>query len=321
MNFIIKNTHWIKNNMKKIKRNESPFKFLLHLIKCKLVFIIGNILPSFLPLSMFKYKRHNYFLHYAPNQFSQVLYTYPNIIRYPDDEEFLKVYLKPNDNYIDIGANIGTTTLCATTAIIPNGLTLAYEAHPDTFTYLTRAILNNKKLIPQIITRNIALGNETGSVRFSTINNHDDINHVIEDGEAGPSSDSDHLKNKKGIIIEVPIRKLDSELTFDKISLIKIDVEGYELQVFNGAIKTLAKTDAIFFEIYDKNAEMFNYDTKEIIGLLSNSGFKIYKIDITNKSLKRLDIQSYIGSPHCENMIAVRNEADLCSRTEYKIIV
>lgn len=189
-----------------------------------------------------------------------------------------------------------------------DGLTIAYEAHPETFTYLTRSILNNKKLMPRIITRNIALGDSEGVVEFSTIKNHDDINHVI--------THDNHNKN----IVHVPIKKLDDELTFNKINLIKIDVEGYELQVFNGAKNTLAKTEAIFFEVYDKNAEMFNYDTKEIINLLSDIGFKIYGINITNKSLKKLDIQSYTGSPQCENMIAVRDEADLCSRTGYEVI-
>ncbi len=311
----------IKNNIKKIRQHKSSFKFLLHLVKSKIVFALGNNLQFLLPLSIFKYRRHNYYLHYAPNQFSDVLYSYPDIIRHPDDEEFLKAFLKPSDNYIDIGANIGTTTLCATVATSANntstyssaltprdGLTIAYEAHPETFSYLTRSILNNKKLIPRIITRNIALGDSEGIIGFSTIKNHDDINHVI--------SESTKEKN----IIYVPIKRLDDELTFSKINLIKIDVEGYELQVFNGAKDALTKTEAIFFEIYDKNAEMFNYDTKEIINLLSDAGFKIYKIDIIHKTLKSLDKHAYSGSPQCENMIAVRDEANLCSRTGYVII-
>ncbi len=335
MNFII-------NNIKKIKGHKSSFKFLLHLIKSKIVFIIGDFLPFLLPLSIFKYKRHNYFLHYAPNQFSQVLYTYPDIIRHPGDEEFLKAYLKSGDNYIDIGANIGTTTLCATVATSANntsiysdtsiprdGLTIAYEAHPLTFTYLTRSILNNKNLIPRIITRNIALGDSDGEVAFSTIENHDDINHVINDANDqeeeldkkinSKTYTTNNLSSNKNIIY-VPIKKLDDELTFSKINLIKIDVEGYELQVFNGAKDTLTKTEAIFFEIYDKNAEMFNYKTIEIINLLSDAGFKIYKIDMIHKTLKSLDKHAYSGSPQCENMIAVRNESNLCSRTGYVII-
>lgn len=330
MKFILNRINWVKHNIIKIKRHKSPVGFLIHLIKSKTVFALGNNLQFLLPLSIFKYRRHNYFLHYAPNQFSDVLYSYPDIIRHPDDEEFLKTYLKSSDNYIDIGANIGTTTLCATVATSANntstyssaltprdGLTIAYEAHPETFTYLTRSILNNKKLIPRIITRNIALGDSEGIIGFSTIKNHDDINHVIS--ESMPESTEEKLVNEEHSI-KVPIKRLDYELTFSKINLIKIDVEGYELQVFNGAKDTLTKTEAIFFEIYDKNAEMFNYKTIEIINLLSDVGFKIYKIDIIHKSLKRLDIQSYSGSPQCENMIAVRDEANLCSRTGYVII-
>ena len=307
--------NWIILNIRKIAHHKNPFHFTIHLLKSKLIFILGKNIKTVLPLSLFKYRRQNYYLHYAPNQFSQVLYTYPDIIRDPDDEEFLKAYLKPGDSYLDIGANIGTTTLCAATTISKNshiktGMVIAYEAHPQTFIYLTRSILNNPKIIPCIITRNIALGDKEGVLGFSNIKNHDDINHVL------PNTTNNLNKN----YLEVPVKRLDDELTFSKIDLIKIDVEGYELQVFNGAKSTLSKTSAIFFEIYDKNTEIFGYKTTEIINLLENIGFIIYKIDIVKNTLLKIDSEQYLGSPQCENMIAVRNEAEILSRTGYSLL-
>ena len=89
---------WIYFNLLKIKKNKHPIFFSCHLLKSKMVFLIGDHFTFLLPLSIFKYKRNDYYLHYAPNQFSKVLYTYPHIVRHPDDEVFLTTYLKSDDN-------------------------------------------------------------------------------------------------------------------------------------------------------------------------------------------------------------------------------
>ena len=111
--------------------------------------------------------------------------------------------------------------------------------------------------------------------------------------------------------------RLDDELLPAHIDLIKIDVEGYELEVFRGATNVLNRTDAIFFEIFDKNSAMFNYDSKQVLDLLFNLGFVIFSIDIEKKILKNVLRDTYTGSPNCENMIAVRSVEDLINRTGF----
>lgn len=306
--------NWIIFNVKKISSHRHPFRFISHLIMAKIIFFLGSNFKFLLPLPLFKYKRNNYYLHYAPNQFSQVLYTYPNIVRHPDDELLLAEYLQPGDNYIDIGANIGTTTLCAASRIhdaTHPGIVIAYEAHPHTYKYLLRSILNNRPLLPYIITRNIALGAKSGSIGFTTISNHDDINHVIE---------SEHGMHNNKNIITVPINRLDNESLPEHIDLIKIDVEGYELEVFHGANHVLSRTDAIFFEIYDKNLSTFSHSGRDIIEFLEKMNYKIFKIDIVNKTLQSVSLHGYDGSPECENMLAVRDRDKLLSRINYTII-
>ena len=307
---------WIYFNLLKIKKNKHPILFSCHLLKSKMVFLIGDHFTFLLPLSIFKYKRNDYYLHYAPNQFSKVLYTYPHIVRHPDDEVFLTTYLKSGDVYIDIGANIGTTTLASAVVVGNSGKVIAYEAHPETFKYLIRSVMNNTalisknntsnntSLISRIILRNVALGNSNNKINFSNIKYHDDINHVIVDNE-----------NRN--VLSVSMARLDNEILPAHINLIKIDVEGYELEVFRGAMNTLRKTEAIFFEIFDKNSAIFDFNSKEILDFLFDLGFSIFSIDIEKHTFKKISRDTYRGSPNCENMIAVRSVDDLISRTGF----
>ncbi len=322
LHLINKIINWIHINILKIKKHKHPFLFFIHLIKSKIIFLLGDNFPFILTLPLFKYRRNNYYLHYAQNQFSKVLYTYPDIVRHPDDEVFLSAYLKSGDNYIDIGANIGTTTLTAALAVGDSGQVIAYEAHPETFKYLIRSVMNNVTLISRITLHNVALGQERGYVNFSNVKGHDDINHVMND-----SSYEKNISNTKKMnlsmnnskVLSVPMTRLDDELSPSHIDLIKIDVEGYELQVFKGANKVLNRTDAIFFEVFDHNSHMFNYESKDVLCMLCDVGFIIFTIDIEAQTLYEINIKEYKGSPKCENMIAVRSIDGLQARTGFKV--
>lgn len=84
-----------------------------------------------------------------------------------------------------------------------------------------------------------------------------------------------HHKNNQTI----EIKKLDSlivDLNIKNIDLLKIDVEGYELFVLNGAKKTLTITKYILIEIHDFN-QYQGYKSNDIINKLRMSGFKKIK--------------------------------------------
>lgn len=60
-----------------------------------------------------------------------------------------------------------------------------------------------------------------------------------------------------------------------RIRLIKVDVEGYERNVFQGAANTLARTDHIFFEVFDEHFAPLGYTTKDLLKLIDSCGFDI----------------------------------------------
>lgn len=130
------------------------------------------------------------------------------------------VRLGPQDTFIDIGANLGGTTLLAS---VTGARIIAVEASPI-----------NAKLFRQTIAANniqvdffeCAVGDGDGVVRFE------------EDAFAAGS----HVSSSGAVEVQVrPLDSILSELEPDSVSLIKIDVEGYEYEVLNGSATTLNK--------------------------------------------------------------------------------
>ncbi len=213
-----------------------------------------------------------------------------------DIEEFVEDYLKDGDIMIDIGANIGLVTLTSSSIIGKQGKAYSIEAHPTIFQNLLENIkINNRN---NIHTFNIAIGNKTGHVIFSNIRS-DTMNSV-------------KLESSDGI--QIPIKKLDDlPISETSISLIKIDVEGYEKFVLDGAPKTLEITNCIYFEAIEKLYNKYGYTKNDIINKLEKTGFKIFEIN--NKTLS-----SFNEKTDQQNLLAIKNINDFIKRTNYKIL-
>ena len=89
------------------------------------------------------------------------------------------------------------------------------------------------------------------------------------------------IKKKERIIEsqEIKVVKLDTfcfKKSIKKINILKIDVEGFELQVLQGASKILNNTDYILIEIQD-NKMYLNYSKKKIENFLLRKKFKLIK--------------------------------------------
>ncbi|WP_299273842.1 FkbM family methyltransferase [uncultured Psychroserpens sp.] len=213
-----------------------------------------------------------------------------------EDEGFLRKTLQLNATYVDVGANIGTLVLTGSIAVGNAGKVIGIEAHPKTFDVLKSNIkLNGFKNIELL---NSAVGNEKGKLHFSDAKS-DDSNKILLDSNQG---------------VEVDVNLLDELLKdINHIDVLKIDVEGYEKYVFEGATDVLNKTKLIYFESFENNYATYNYNTGDIINLLNTLNFHIYKV-INNKQLQPLD-HNY-RSVKCENLVATKQPK--CLEDEYK---
>lgn len=213
-----------------------------------------------------------------------MLYRYPELVR--EDETVIASLLKPGMTYVDVGANIGTTTLAGAIAVGLSGQVYAFEAHPQTAQGLQKSIEVNPTFKNTITVKHVALGAEVGVTHVSDLD-MDDLNFVTDEG------------------IEVPISTLDKELAeVGHINLIKIDVEGYEKFVFEGAVKTFEKTDMIYFESSEPNFGRFGYTLDVILEQLNQAHFTVFSI----KGDQKIEVKKgYRNYGEYENLLAVKS--------------
>lgn len=183
--------------------------------------------------------------------------------------EFLKSKLKTGDIFIDIGANIGLFSMIASELVGKQGRIIAFEPSPSTYHRLLGNIELNEFI--NIEARNIGLSDSAGSLQLKVSGNgHDAWNTFAED-----------LTGKFNQTVSVPVHTLDEQLNdVDKsqISLIKIDVEGWEKFVLMGAREFLnTHSPALMIELTQANSEAAGYNVHEIYDLLVSWGYSWYR--------------------------------------------
>jgi len=136
------------------------------------------------------------------------------------DMAFTLHFLRPNDLFLDVGANVGSYTLLASG--VCRAKTISFEPDPQTMALLRRNIDLNR-LHEYVVLEQAAVGAEEGEVEFTI--GRDTVNHVTTGNE--------------GRTQRVLMRTLDSIVGLTPPTMIKVDVEGYEADVFRGARSVL----------------------------------------------------------------------------------
>ena len=188
------------------------------------------------------------------------------------DMGFVLHALRPADLFLDVGANAGVYTVLASGVV--GARSIAIEPLPATFGVLQRNLaLNGLSASAQAL--NAAVGEHPGTVRFTT--RWDTTNHVLAPGEQ-----AEHC--------EVPLVTLDDALAGQDATLIKIDIEGYEMPALRGARRLLdAPTlKAVVIEL-NHSGDRYGFDDRDTAGLLSRHGFVPVSYDPLHRLLLRRD--------------------------------
>jgi FkbM family methyltransferase len=137
--------------------------------------------------------------------------------------------VRPGDNVIDVGANIGLLTVPLARAVTPDGMVVAVEPLPGNVGRLRANLARNGLDAVHIV--EAAAGRADGRATLHTA------------GDPAFGSLREIVKYRTSGDLDVALRSLDSlwcELGRLPISLVKIDVEGAELDVLAGARELLA---------------------------------------------------------------------------------
>jgi FkbM family methyltransferase len=185
---------------------------------------------------------------------------------------FLMHYLRPEDTFVDVGANVGVYSILASG--VAKAKTLAFEPIPPTFRRLKRNVVYNE-LDQKVTLYNLGVGDKEEKLVFS--DSLDAINHVIHDpAYSGPKT-------------EIPVNSLDNILAEQPFHFLKIDVEGFEANVINGATQCLAKPELNVI-IMETNglSEHYEFGQNYIHNKLTELGFSPFNYSPYKRTLERL---------------------------------
>jgi len=202
----------------------------------------GLTSPSYRTFNLFGYRMS---VDVARSSAQQLLFLHREQML--EDRQLITRLIKPGMRIIDVGANIGYYMLMFRHLVGEQGEVICVEPSPENLIELRKNITENP--FTNIELHEVAIGSEEGTVSVrGGINSG-----VVKDG-AG--------------IASVELRTLDS-LTESAVDFVKIDVDGYEGQVLEGALPLLRRDHPILYlEVHPHMIPRFGYSVRKLLNLI-----------------------------------------------------
>ena len=195
------------------------------------------------------------------------------------EREFMNAFLRPGDTFVDVGANIGLFSLIAARIVGPSGQVFAFEPTPLSYSRLQENIQANR--FANVRTFQLALSDQEGSLEFSkSVDGFDAWN-----SPAAPAMGS---KIEKEQVQATTWDKFSSDHDLrGKVTMMKIDVEGWESKVLAGACESLQRPDAPLLQVeFTEEAALLAGSTcAELYRNLESLGYRMHVFDIGKRCL------------------------------------
>jgi FkbM family methyltransferase len=212
----------------------------------------------------------------------------------PELRALMREYLRPGTVAVDVGANVGWHTLLMARLVRPGGRVLAVEANPSVRERLAEHLqandLSNVTIVPS------ALGSQPGKLRFLA----PPVDSIgAGDGHVAGEKDKDaqHL-------VETEVTTLDALAEregLQRMDFVKIDVEGFEWPVLQGAANALARFRPVvcfeFNSIYTGRGEGDPEALREYFGKLD------YELAVITR--RGPEVLRHDAWPACANLLAL----------------
>jgi len=188
-------------------------------------------------------------------------------IREPVATEIYSKILKPGMRVIDVGSHVGYYALLASRLVGDEGMVYAIEPNPRSFLLLSYNVkLNGRKNIKLY---NLAVGDEDGEIAFCFNIKYSNLSQVL--GE-------DECRSSGGRPIKVRVTTLDQLLGEEHVDVIRMDVEGFEYRILQGARKLLSRNEEmrLFLELHPPSyISKYGGSMEELLEFLEDLGFAV----------------------------------------------
>jgi FkbM family methyltransferase len=176
--------------------------------------------------------------------------------------EILRHVLTSGMSLVDVGAQIGYFSIAGAALVGPSGAVYSFEPDVECFSRLS----HNSRAFPWIRVHNTALADFTGQTAFYR------TPHRSELGWGTILSAEEHREK-----VNVRVMTLDGQMeahNLATIDFLKIDVEGAECRVLEGARATIARTrPVIWVEANDVCLSRDGKSIRSLLALLADLGY------------------------------------------------
>ena len=174
--------------------------------------------------------------------------------------------VRKGDTVLDIGANIGVTTVSLASMVGETGRVHSFEPNPELQLMLRQVIQHNN--LSHVTLHSMALGPADSQMELRVPRENFGMGSLVRHGAPDDA------------VYKVPVRRLTDIVAQEgikSIRFIKIDVEGFEADVFNGAKEVLEKIgpEAILFEL---NMAPGSFAEQPVVKVLSDAGYDFLSV-------------------------------------------
>lgn len=177
------------------------------------------------------------------------------------ERRLLQGLVGPGATVVDVGANVGVYTRYLAGLVGPSGTVHAFEPAPANFHRLQGHLAR----IPHVRLKQAAVGSRSGTTTLY-LSEALNVDHQTYDSGAG----------RRGV--EVPIVRLDDHFSpGDRVDLIKIDVQGHEMHVLEGARRVLGENPAIvvLMEFWPFGLVNASTDPRSLLEFIASLGLDV----------------------------------------------
>ncbi len=214
------------------------------------------------------------------------------------EQAFFWLYLHEAGTVVDCGAHIGLFSVLAGRLMGAEGRVIAVEPHPETSAILEQNLRSHRVASARVVR---AAVRDRPGVALLTL------------GTTGRAAYSSLLSIEgKEETVEVPTLALDELATahhIGKIDLLKLDVEGLEIEALAGARQLLAdrQVQALLLEFTEENLNRGARSSVDLQDAITRAGYALYRFDDDDLSLKPATVTAPIAY---ENLFAIDGPPD-----------
>lgn len=211
--------------------------------------------------------------------------------------------LIPELVFFDIGANIGYYSL-----VIGKLGGQVYSFEPSKSTRLRLSLNLRLNSMKNVKTFKHALSDAAGSAKLNIYSSNG--NNSLFERQIPPNHSLRLLGTEIIELITLDVLMEQSDIPFP--NLIKIDVEGGELNVLKGALKTIGKgLPIILFEYSEGTARDAGFDRENLLEILRPFDYVFYGLAESSEDLTPYKIDDTDNKLVIDNIIAIPNQSDI----------